>query len=167
MFLRAFARKTTSHTARAFTAARREVSSVSSSSLVFRQKAVRDATSSSSLKAVADPSKEEVGVEPIPLLTSDESEDLLKIRHSTAHILAMAAQKVYPKAQCTIGPWIDRGFYYDFYYPDGFTDQDLKKIQKEMYKIIRKDYPIRREEVSREEAARRIKEINEPYKLRF
>ena len=164
MFLRAFARKTTSHTARAFTAARREVSSVSSS-LVFRQKAVRDATSSSSLKAVADPSKEEVGVEPIPLLTSDESEDLLKIRHSTAHILAMATQKVYPKAQCTIGPWIDRGFYYDFYYPDGFTDQDLKKIQKEMYKIIRKDYPIRREEVSREEAARRIKEINEPYKL--
>ena len=164
MFLRAFARKT-SHTANAFTAARREVSSVSSSSLVFRQKAVRDATSSSSLKAVADPSKEEVGVEPIPLLTSDESEDLLKIRHSTAHILAMATQKVYPKAQCTIGPWIDRGFYYDFYYPDGFTDQDLKKIQKEMYKIIRKDYPIRREEVSREEAARRIKEINEPYKL--
>jgi len=164
MFLRAFARKT-SHTANAFTAARRELSSVSSSSLVFRQKAVRDATSSSSLKAVADPSKEEVGVEPIPLLTSDESEDLLKIRHSTAHILAMATQKVYPKAQCTIGPWIDRGFYYDFYYPDGFTDQDLKKIQKEMYKIIRKDYPIRREEVSREEAARRIKEINEPYKL--
>ena len=88
MFLRAFARKT-SYTAHAFTAARREVSSVSSpssSSLVFRQKAVRDAKSSSLLKAVADPSKEEVGVEPIPLLTSDESEDLLKIRHSTAHI---------------------------------------------------------------------------------
>ena len=78
----------------------------------------------------------------------------------------MATQKVYPKAQCTIGPWIDRGFYYDFFYPDqSFTDQDLKTIQKEMYKIIRKDYPIRREEVSREEAARRIKEINEPYKL--
>ena len=57
-------------------------------------------------------------------------------------------------------------FYYDFFYPDqSFTDQDLKTIQKEMYKSIRKDYPIRREAVSREEAARRIKEINEPYKL--
>jgi threonyl-tRNA synthetase len=72
---------------------------------------------------------------------------------------------VFPSAQCTIGPWIDRGFYYDFYYPEGFTDKDMKKIQKEMYKIIRKDYPLRREEVSREEAERRIREINEPYKL--
>ena len=79
--------------------------------------------------------------------------------------MAMAVQKVFPSAQCTIGPWIDRGFYYDFYYPEGCTDQDMKKIQKEMYKIIRKDYPLRREEVSREEAERRIREINEPYKL--
>jgi len=79
--------------------------------------------------------------------------------------MAMAVQKVFPSAQCTIGPWIDRGFYYDFYYPEGFSNQDMKKIQKEMYKIIRKDYPLRREEVSREEAERRIREINEPYKL--
>lgn len=79
--------------------------------------------------------------------------------------MAMAVQKVFPSAQCTIGPWIDRGFYYDFYYPEGFTDKDMKKIQKEMYKIIRKDYPLRREEVSREEAERRIREMNEPYKL--
>jgi threonyl-tRNA synthetase len=79
--------------------------------------------------------------------------------------MAMAVQKVFPSAQCTIGPWIERGFYYDFYYPEGFTNQDMKKIQKEMYKIIRKDYPLRREEVSREEAERRIRAINEPYKL--
>ena len=115
----------------------------------------------SKLKAAAVGEEVNAAEQSVPLLTSDESEDLLKIRHSTAHILAMATQKVYPKAQCTIGPWIDRGFYYDFFYPDqSFTDQDLKTIQKEMYKIIRKDYPIRREEVSREEAARRIKEIN-------
>ncbi len=79
--------------------------------------------------------------------------------------MAMAVQKVFPSAQCTIGPWIDRGFYYDFYYPEGFSNQDMKKIKKEMYKIIRKDYPLLREEVSREEAERRIREINEPYKL--
>ncbi len=169
--LRTFARKTTSSVATAMTSTRprgasSSVNGASSSSSVqtslFRQHrrmAVRECRPS---HAVADP---DVVPEPVPLLTSDESEDLLKIRHSTAHILAMATQIVYPKAQCTIGPWIDRGFYYDFYYPDGFTDQDLKKIQKQMYKIIRKDYPIRREEVSREEATKRIKEINEPYKL--
>ena len=90
-------------------------------------------------------------------------EDFLSTQ--SAHVMAMAVQKVFPSAQCTIGPWIERGFYYDFFYPEGFTNQDVKKIQKEMYKIIRKDYPLRREEVSREEAERRIREINEPYKL--
>jgi threonyl-tRNA synthetase len=109
---------------------------------------------------------EKVDAAPVVALpTSDESENLLKIRHTSAHVMAMAVQKVFPSAQCTIGPWIERGFYYDFYYPEGFTNQDMKNIQKEMYKIIRKDYPLRREEVSREEAERRIRAINEPYKL--
>jgi len=102
---------------------------------------------------------------PIKLLTSDESPELLRIRHTTAHICAMAVQTLFPKAQCTIGPWIDRGFYYDFFYPEGFSDKDLKDIKKQMIKIINKDYPLRREEVTREEAERRIKELNEPYKL--
>ena len=60
-------------------------------------------------KAVAEPSSSEAEVveeeEPIKLLTSDESEELLKIRHTTAHICAMATQKLFPDAQCTIGPW--------------------------------------------------------------
>ena len=148
-----------------------------SSSLLFRRKSIKGDTSTptptratTTLHAIKDPSSSSSTVvakeeKVVQLLTSDESENLLRIRHSTAHILAMATQTIYPKAQCTIGPWIDRGYYYDFYYPEGFTDADLKKIQKEMYKIIRKDYPIRREEVSREEAERRIKAINEPYKL--
>jgi threonyl-tRNA synthetase len=101
----------------------------------------------------------------VVLPSSDENENLLKIRHTAAHVMAMAVQRVFPKAQCTIGPWIERGFYYDFYHPEGFTDGDVKTIQKEMYKIIRKDYPLRREEVSREEAERRIRAVNEPYKL--
>ena len=88
---------------------------------------------------------EKVDAAPVVALpTSDESENLLKIRHTSAHVMAMAVQKVFPSAQCTIGPWIERGFYYDFYYPEGFTNQDMKNIQKEMYKIIRKDYPLRR-----------------------
>jgi len=261
------------------------------------------------IRAVADPETGVAEPEPVKLLTSDESEELLKIRHTTAHICAMATQKLFPDAQCTIGPWcapdppaprprersasdafihrprgdvaaawrvvaranrsrppparpnprrIDRGFYYDFYYPEGFSgafephprarpgrgvrprpraggdapksrsrenppsslfsseenasfpflpraralrlgtrppprpgtpslarspppplltprspssacslsaDKDLKSIKKQMIKIINKDYPLRREEVSREEARRRITELNEPYKL--
>jgi threonyl-tRNA synthetase len=96
---------------------------------------------------------------------SSESENLKKIRHTASHVMAMAVQKLFPKAQVTIGPWIENGFYYDFDSPEPFTDKDLKAIYKEMVKIINRKLPVVREEVSREEAERRIKEINEPYKL--
>jgi len=74
-------------------------------------------------------------------------------------------QKLFPEAQVTIGPWIENGFYYDFDKPEPFTEQDLKAIKKEMVKIINRKLPVIREEVNREEAEQRIKEINEPYKL--
>ncbi len=101
----------------------------------------------------------------IHLPRTSESESLKKIRHTTSHVMAMAVQKLFPKAQVTIGPWIENGFYYDFDHPEPFTEKDLKAIKKEMIKIINRKLPVIREEVSREEAARRIKEINEPYKL--
>ncbi|MBF2058646.1 threonine--tRNA ligase [Fischerella thermalis] len=101
----------------------------------------------------------------IYLPRTSESENLKKIRHTTSHVMAMAVQKLFPKAQVTIGPWIENGFYYDFDNPEPFTDKDLKAIKKEMDKIINRKLPVIREEVSREEAERRIKEINEPYKL--
>ena len=101
----------------------------------------------------------------IELPRTSESEQLKKIRHTTSHVMAMAVQKLFPKAQVTIGPWIENGFYYDFDTPEPFTEQDLKAIKKEMIKIINRKLPVIREEVSREEAERRIKEINEPYKL--
>lgn len=103
--------------------------------------------------------------EKIQLPRTSESESLQKIRHTASHVMAMAVQKLFPKAQVTIGPWIENGFYYDFDQPDPFTEQDLKAIKKEMIKIINRKLPVIREEVSREEAERRIKEINEPYKL--
>ncbi|BAY20641.1 threonyl-tRNA synthetase [Calothrix sp. NIES-2100] len=96
---------------------------------------------------------------------SSESETLKKIRHTASHVMAMAVQKLFPKAQVTIGPWIDNGFYYDFDNPEPFSDKDLKAIQKEMVKIINRKLPVVREEVSRQEAERRIQEIKEPYKL--
>jgi threonyl-tRNA synthetase len=102
---------------------------------------------------------------PITLPRTSESETLKKIRHTTSHVMAMAVQKLFPKAQVTIGPWIENGFYYDFDSPEAFTEKDLKAIQKEMAKIMRRKLPVVREEVSREEAERRIKAINEPYKL--
>ena len=101
----------------------------------------------------------------IELPRTSESEQLKKIRHTTSHVMAMAVQKLFPKAQVTIGPWIENGFYYDFDTPEPFTEQDLKAIKKEMIKIINRKLPVIREEVSREEAERRIKAINEPYKL--
>ncbi|HEY9875772.1 MAG TPA: threonine--tRNA ligase [Candidatus Obscuribacterales bacterium] len=101
----------------------------------------------------------------IHLPRTSESESLQKIRHTTSHVMAMAVQKLFPKAQVTIGPWIDYGFYYDFDHPEPFTEKDLKAIQKEMIKIINRKLPVIREEVSREDAQKRIKEIQEPYKL--
>jgi len=109
-------------------------------------------------------SKEEM--EFVPLPTNDESPELVKIRHSSAHIMAMAVQRLFPKAQVTIGPWIENGFFYDFdLQGDSFEEKDLKAIQKEMQKIINKKFPIRREIVSREEARKRIEAQKEPYKL--
>ncbi len=104
-------------------------------------------------------------LEKIYLPRSSESENLRKIRHTASHVMAMAVQKLFPKAQVTIGPWIENGFYYDFDSPEPFTDKDLKAIQKEMVKIINRKIPVTREEVSRSEAESRIQKINEPYKL--
>jgi threonyl-tRNA synthetase len=103
--------------------------------------------------------------EKIHLPKTSESETLKKIRHTTSHVMAMAVQKLFPKAQVTIGPWIENGFYYDFDNPESFTEQDLKAIKKEMVKIIKRKLPVIREEVSREEAKQRIEALGEPYKL--
>ena len=102
---------------------------------------------------------------PVVLPKTSDSETLLKIRHSMSHVMAMAVQKLFPKAQVTIGPWTETGFYYDFDNPEPFTEGDLKAIKKEMGKIISRKLPLERIEVSRDEAERRIKAQNEPYKL--
>lgn len=104
-------------------------------------------------------------VDKITLPKTSESETLKKIRHTTSHVMAMAVQRLFPKAQVTIGPWIENGFYYDFDSPEPFSEEALKAIKKEMIKIINKKLPVIREEVSREEAKRRIEAIGEPYKL--
>ena len=96
---------------------------------------------------------------------TSESPQLLKIRHSMSHVMAMAVQQLFPNARVTIGPWTETGFYYDFDNPDPFTEADLKAIKKGMIKIINQKLPLQRVEVSRAEAETRIKAQNEPYKL--
>ena len=87
------------------------------------------------------------------LPSNDNSPNLLKTRHTASHVMAMAVQNIFKEAQITIGPWIDNGFYYDFFFPNNqLTEQDLKAIKKEMDKIIKADLPMRREEVTRDEA---------------
>lgn len=101
----------------------------------------------------------------IVLPTNESSPHLLRMRHTAAHVMAMAVQRLFPDAQVTIGPWIESGFYYDFDSEEPFTDRDLKRIKKEMDKIIRQKLPLVREEVGRQEAEGRIGEIGEKYKL--
>ncbi|HEY9763658.1 MAG TPA: threonine--tRNA ligase [Trichocoleus sp.] len=104
-------------------------------------------------------------IEKIHLPRTSESDNLKQIRHTFSHVMAMAVQKIFPKAQVTIGPWTENGFYYDFDSPDPFTEKDLKAIKKEMIKIINKGLPVTCETVSREDAQRRIEALKEPYKL--
>ncbi|MFO1519251.1 MAG: threonine--tRNA ligase [bacterium] len=87
------------------------------------------------------------------------------LRHSAAHVMASAVQKLFPGTKVTIGPVIDNGFFYDFDSPHAFTPEDFAAIEKKMQEIIDQDSPIVREEVSREEAIRLFQEMGENYKV--
>ena len=87
------------------------------------------------------------------------------LRHSAAHIMAQAVKELFPTVKLTFGPSTETGFYYDFDYDRTFTPQDLEKIEKRASEIIQQDLPFIREEVSKEEAVKRFREINENYKL--
>jgi len=100
----------------------------------------------------------------LAIITNKDDKALEVIRHSTAHLLAQATQQLYPKAQVTIGPVIDNGFYYDFAYKDGFSEQDLAKIEKKMNAIVKQNLPIERMEMSRDDAVEFFKSMGENYK---
>ena len=100
----------------------------------------------------------------LAIITNKDDKALEVIRHSTAHLLAQATQQLYPKAQVTIGPVIDNGFYYDYAYKDGFSEQDLAKIEKKMNAIVKQNLPIERMEMSRDDAVEFFKSMGEHYK---
>jgi len=85
-------------------------------------------------------------------------------RHTSAHILAQAVKRIYPKAKLAIGPSIERGFYYDFDMEKTFKPEDLEKIEAEVKKIISEDLKLERFELPREEALRLVTEMGEDYK---
>jgi threonyl-tRNA synthetase len=95
-----------------------------------------------------------------------DPEGLSVIRHSTAHVMADAVQRLFPGTKVTIGPAIDEGFYYDFDKPGGgFTEEDLRQIEQTMLEVIKKDSPFRRVVVTRDEAKRMFSAMGETYKL--
>jgi threonyl-tRNA synthetase len=94
---------------------------------------------------------------------SEEGRDV--IRHSTAHLMAMAVQELFPGTQVTIGPVIDNGFFYDFATDRPFSDEDLRLIEEKMAEIVKRDLPIRREVWSRDEAVEEFGKMGEEYKV--
>ena len=95
----------------------------------------------------------------------DSDEGVSILRHSTAHVMAQAVKELFPETKITIGPAIETGFYYDFDYPPGFTEEDLPKIEKKMREIISKDLPIHRKVVKKAEAIELFRKSGEDFKV--
>ena len=104
----------------------------------------------------------DAAVEPI---LADSPEGLDVIRHSTAHLMAMAVQALYPGTQVTIGPVIEDGFFYDFAPATPFTVEDLPKIEAKMRELAKADHKVHRTEIAREDAIRKFSEMGEKYKV--
>ena len=100
----------------------------------------------------------------LAIVTDKDADGLEVIRHSTAHLLAYAVKELFPDAQVTIGPVIENGFYYDFSYKRPFTPDDLVAIEKKMSELAKKDEPVTRKVLPRDEAVTYFKSIGENYK---
>ncbi|MFC3195804.1 threonine--tRNA ligase [Marinicella sediminis] len=100
----------------------------------------------------------------LTIITGKSEDGLEVIRHSCAHLMAQAVQRLFPDVEVTIGPVIDNGFYYDFASPEPFHEDDLAKITAEMKKIVKEKLPVERFELSRDEAIEFFEEKGEKYK---
>ena len=101
----------------------------------------------------------------VEIITAKSEAGIDTIRHSTAHLMAMAVQELYPGTQVTIGPVIENGFYYDFGTDRPFLDEDLRRIEEKMQEIVKRDLPVRREEWNRDEAIATFDKMGEHYKV--
>jgi len=101
----------------------------------------------------------------VEIVTPKSEAGLDTIRHSTAHLMAMAVQELFPGTQVTIGPVIENGFFYDFGTDRPFTDEDLRRIEEKMAEIVKRDLPVTREVLSRDEAIATFEKLGEKYKV--
>jgi threonyl-tRNA synthetase len=101
----------------------------------------------------------------LAIVTSRDADALELFRHDAAHVMAQAVQELFPGTQVTIGPAIEDGFYYDFAREEAFTPADLNKIEQKMHEIVKRDLPILREVLDREEAMKVFAEKGETYKV--
>ncbi len=101
----------------------------------------------------------------VAIVTDRDDDGVDVLRHSCAHLMAQAVQRLFPKAQVTIGPVIDDGFFYDFAFERPFTPEDLAEIEKTMSAIIKEDLQVERSVMSREEAVTLFKKMGEDYKV--
>ncbi len=100
----------------------------------------------------------------LAIITDKDADGLEVIRHSTAHLLAYAVKELFPDAQVTIGPVIENGFFYDFAYHRPFTPEDLTALEKRMSELVKRDIPVTRKVLPRDQAVSYFKSINEHYK---
>ncbi|HRK77113.1 MAG TPA: threonine--tRNA ligase [Thiobacillus sp.] len=100
----------------------------------------------------------------LSIVTDKDADGLDMIRHSTAHLLAYAVKSLFPDAQVTIGPVIEDGFYYDFAYKRPFTPEDLAAIEKKMAELAKRDIPVERSVMPRDEAVAFFRGMGELYK---
>ena len=98
------------------------------------------------------------------IITDRDAEGLDIIRHSCAHLMAQAVKILFPTAQVTIGPVIEEGFYYDFAYPQGFSETDLEAIESKMVELAKMDQAITRDVIPRDLAVERFEAMGESYK---
>jgi len=101
----------------------------------------------------------------LAIVTARDEEALELLRHDAAHVMAQAVQELYPGTQVTIGPAIENGFYYDFARDEPFTPEDLGRIEARMHEIVKRDLPLQREVLSRDEAIRTFAGLGEDYKV--
>ncbi len=100
----------------------------------------------------------------VSIVTGRDPEGVDVIRHSTSHLMAQAVKELFPSAEVTIGPSIENGFYYDFKFERPFTLDDLKAIEEKMAELVKKDIPLERIEMPRDEAIAFFKGLGEHYK---
>ena len=128
----------------------------------FKQKNIVAAKVNDRLTDLSDCIRDNSKVE---LITTNDDDGLNILRHSCAHLFGHAIKQLHPETQMVIGPVIDNGFYYDILSKNPLTEKDLPLIENRMRKLAKKNYAIRREVISKEDAIAIFEDRKEPYKV--